>query len=253
MRKIIGRGLMNGKRRIIPIAVVAAGSLVLGACQLAVNTAGYSAGSGPGGSGLVGETLTNTATTIGPDSTFQYSGAGTNVTVTANGMYDNNEREAFWFDNSPVEQDEESCATWQSGSGISQQGAVLHLTRTSDGGVRAITVMKNIYAGALWEYNFDTWDSGNVANPFTELAGVNLSQDPGVGTNTYPIHLCARTVGDQLEFVAWGSGSEPAYGTPNMGGSVTIPSDFQNPGIAGWYIGHLSPGSSAAFSDLSTS
>jgi hypothetical protein len=121
-------------RRLLPAVVVLAGAATLTACQLPINTSGYSPNGGPQ---LEGETLTNYGVVPG---TYEYSGAGNAVSIAAPANIDNDEREAFWYDGTPMAQDEESCAQWSSAPGITQQGAMLHMTRTIDGGLRGISV-----------------------------------------------------------------------------------------------------------------
>jgi hypothetical protein len=116
--------------------------------------------------------------------------------------------------------------------------------------------VENVAYFGYWEFNFDTWDSDNTSVPYTQIGRVDLSSVVLVG-NSYvprPWSLCARTVGDQLQFVLWtGTNPRPPYGTPGAGGAVTIPSDYQEPGIAGWYLGHVQSGLSAGFDNLTSS
>ena len=236
-------------RQFVPVGLVMVGALVFSACQLPINTSGYSPNGGPN---LAGETLTN----YSPDpGTCVYSGAGTQVSVFAPSTVDGNEREAFWCDGSAVAQDEESCAQWTTAPGNTQQGAMLHITRTSDGGVLGISVMENVYDYGYWTFNFDTWDSDDISAPYTEIGSADLSTVVLVGNDyvPHPWWLCARTIGDQLQFVVWtGDNPRPAYGTPGAGGEVTIPAAYQGPGMAGWYIGHIPPGDGAGFNSLAT-
>jgi hypothetical protein len=236
-------------RRLLPVVVVLAGAATLTACQLPINTSGYSPNGGPQ---LEGGTLTNYGAVPG---TYQYSGAGNAVSIAAPANIDNDEREAFWYDGTPMAQDEESCAQWSSAPGITQQGAMLHMTRTIDGGLRGISVMQNVYGLYQWTFNVDTWDSDSQ-QPFTLVGQSNLASVVMNGNDyvAHPWWMCARTVGDQLQFVVWtGNNPRPAYGTPGAGGEFTIPSDYQQPGMAGWYIGHIPAGSSAQFNNLTTS
>jgi hypothetical protein len=236
-------------RRVLPAAVVLAGAATLTACQLPINTSGFAPNGGPE---LEGETLTNYGAVPG---TYQYSGAGNAVSIAAPANIDNDEREAFWYDGTPMAQDEESCAQWSSAPGLTQQGAMLHMTRTVAGGLRGISVMQNVWGWSQWYFNVLAWDTDS-SQPFTLLGRSDLSSVVMSG-NDYaarPWWMCARTVGDQLQFVVWtGNNPRPAYGTPGAGGEFTIPSDYQQPGMAGWYIGHIPAGSSAQFNNLTTS
>jgi hypothetical protein len=65
--------------------------------------------------------------------------------------------------------------------------------------------------------------------------------------------MCARVVGDTVSFIVWPlRDPEPAWNDPKYGGSVTLPAGWSQPGIPGWYVGHLEPGDSVGFTDMST-
>jgi hypothetical protein len=65
--------------------------------------------------------------------------------------------------------------------------------------------------------------------------------------------MCARTLNGQVQYVVWtGHNAKPAYGTPGVSGSFAIPADYDVPGKAGWWIGHVPPGDTAKFSGLRT-
>ena len=241
-------------RKLVAVALVAAGALGLGACQLNANVSGFTQGSGPGGSDLAGHTITNGATTIDE---YALSGSENSVTAYANPNVDGGEREAIWFTNTPVAQDEEACATWNDSPGITQDGVMLHVTQDSGGIIHGLAVADNIWGGGgKWIINVYgvTGDPDNaiigIQNGFTfpSVLGTSLFTMP-----PYPWHMCARTVGDQVQFVVWtGTNPEPAYGDPNASGEVTIPSDYQQPGIAGWWLGHIPAGSTHTISNLTT-
>lgn len=229
----------------------------ISACQLPANVAQYVQGSGPGGSDLTGHTITNGATTI---TEYELSGSGTTVSAYADPTVDSNEREAFWYTGSPVAQDEESCSTWDTSPGLTQQGEMLHMTQDANGVVHGIAVVDNIWMGGKWIINIYgvTGDgSGDVAPDVADIQEGFTPSGLGDSLDTMPPlpwHMCARTVGTTVEFVVWtGSNPEPAYGTPGAGGQADIPVGYQDPGIAGWWVGHLPPASTATMSDLSTS
>ena len=137
---------MNIRRGLLVLVIVVVGALGFATCQLPIDASGYIQGSGPGGSDLVGASITNEYPS-GPAETYTYSGSGTSVSATSPPGEDGNERDAFWFSNSPVAQNEESCSTWDSAPGTTQQGEMLHMAQASGGAVHGIAVMDNIYNG----------------------------------------------------------------------------------------------------------
>ena len=69
----------------------------------------------------------------------------------------------------------------------------------------------------------------------------------------YPLHLCARTVTrpDTVQFVVWSAGQRrPPWGSSSQGGQATIPPGAPTSGRGGWFAGHLRPGTSMTFSEL---
>lgn len=164
-----------------------------------------------------------------------------------------NLRMAFWRRADPASLDQQSCATWaeRDPSSIQQQGAALRIRR--DGGrTRAITITQNIWAGARWVFNVHVMDSappggGGATFTFVDSAEVSLPPDDT------PLALCARVIGDQVDFLVWPAGAaRPAWGTPGAGGSATLPAGWAEPGIPGLYIGHLVSGERVGFADLQT-
>ena len=67
----------------------------------------------------------------------------------------------------------------------------------------------------------------------------------------FPWTLCARVVADTVSFIVWpATQPSPSWDNPYFGGSVTLPSGWNYPGVAGWYIGHLGAGDEATFDGL---
>jgi hypothetical protein len=161
-----------------------------------------------------------------------------------------NLRMVFWPAGAPDETDGRSCATWtaQSGDGrFSQQGAALRV-RVDEGTVtKAVTVSKNVMYEFVWILNVHGWDAGRR----TGLGQVDLG--PALKGRPYPWNICVRTTGTSLTVRAWaGEGPAPAWDDPAHTGSVTLPAEWVYPGTTGWYLGHLPPGGSAEFADLTT-
>jgi hypothetical protein len=235
---------MTRRPRFAATLFVIIGSLGLAACQMNVSAGGYRQGSGPGGSNLVTAPITHPISS--QNWKFLYSGSGTSVSVTHPSQEGPNERDAFWFSNAPVAQDEESCSTWDSSSGTTQRGEMLHMTRSAKGTVRGIAVVDNIWQGGKWLFmNYAI--AGNSKNAVGDIyEGFDLSFVLGGKTRAFtplPWHECARTLGGHLQFVVWtGKSPRPAYGTPGASGSIAIPSAYDKPGMAGWYVGHITDG-----------
>jgi hypothetical protein len=147
--------------------------------------------------------------------------------------------------------DASACAT-VSHSGLPVQEGIALRVVTADGRTTAITVTKNIWAGAPWFYNVHVWDTGRTV-PLQQLASFDMSAAigwPGPFASTGP-RLCARAVGDRVEFKVWRTGTaEPAWGDPRSSREVVVDDAWVHPGVAGWYIGHLPPGGWATAVDL---
>lgn len=186
-----------------------------------------------------------------------YALAASGADVTASAPQSNvgaNSRVAFAPAGGRPMLDEQSCATWSSETTArDQQGATLRLSSV-DGVTRAISVTKNVWAGAPWIFNVHLWDT-SAAEVGTQIAAFDLSsafrQDPLVVP--LPWTLCARVVAGTVSFVVWPASGPPArWDDPDHGGSVTLPSGWDHPGLAGWYIGHLEPGDRASFDFIAT-
>jgi hypothetical protein len=191
------------------------------------------------------------------DEKYDITLSGSTMVVT--GAHDNphgTNRMGFWRKSDPTLANVESCATWTAeGDPFHQEGATLRL-RTFGDGVRAITVTKNVYGSEFWKFNVHVWDTNNAEAPFTMIGNpFDLSATLGGGTSGQPLvpfpwRLCARAQGSQVDFVVWpASQPRPDYGTPDRGGSVTVPDGWLEPGFNGWYAGHLQPASTISFSD----
>jgi hypothetical protein len=176
------------------------------------------------------------------------------MTVVA-GHAGGNEREFIVPSDAAAVRDQQSCAEWTTEPTVAQQGAVLRLHRVA-GGVQAITVTKNIFFDAFWIFDVHVWDT--TTRPRLTLVGsFDLSAELRVpGTNlAYPLpwFFCAAVRGSTLAFKVWRDGQpEPAWGNTDNGAVMTLPSRHTEPGIAGWYIGHLS-GGAATLTHLATS
>jgi len=165
-----------------------------------------------------------------------------------------NNREFFWGPSSPSRPDLTVCATFVDGEGFDQQGVVLRLNLLTDRRVSGITVTRNVWLSAFDVFNFHVWNTlSDPSRPFTQF-GSTIVQTLPIAPAVYPLHLCARTEtsADIVQFVAWTAGQTmPAWGSTSQGGQATIPPAAPAAGRGGWFAGHLRPGTSMTYSDLS--
>ena len=179
------------------------------------------------------------------------------VVVTAPRTGAGNNREFFWSAGSPVGPDLTVCATFADGAGFDQQGVVLRLDRLAGGRVSGITVTRNVWASAFDVFNFHVWNTlADPSEPFTQFGSTIIRALP-VAPAVYPLHLCARTVaalgtaGATVQFVEWTDGQRrPAWGSATQGGQATLPGAAPASGRGGWFAGHLRPGTSMTYRDL---
>ncbi|MBK5288774.1 MAG: hypothetical protein JJE46_09930 [Acidimicrobiia bacterium] len=76
-----------------------------------------------------------------------------------------NTRVVFTHPADPATTDSQTCGTWSSDAGsFDQEGAALRV-HTVDGGVKAITVTKNVVFGAKWIFNLHVWDTSRLPVP----------------------------------------------------------------------------------------
>lgn len=155
----------------------------------------------------------------------------------------------------PMAADQQVCATWSDQVGIhTQQGLALRVRHdiTNGGRWRAVTVMKNIMWGANWQFNVLTWDTqGRYGYRVHGSVGLPQVFWPNQVLAPLPWRVCAKAEGDIVTVKAWRlNETEPAWGDSSHGGTVRLPAGWAFDGKAGWYAGHLSPGGSAAFTDL---
>lgn len=157
----------------------------------------------------------------------------------------------------PLSVDQQACATWSAQVGLNtQQGIALRVRHDIAGGDRwrAVTVMKNILWGANWQFNVLTWDTRGGYG-YRKHGSVGLPQVfwPNHVLAPLPWRVCARVENDLVTVKAWRIGEpEPAWGDATHGGTVRLPAGWAYAGKSGWYVGHLKPGGSAEFADLTT-
>ncbi len=186
---------------------------------------------------------------VTPDGTaYTYSYSDGTVTVTAPSTSGGNDREFFWASNGITESNTTACATFSGGQDFDQPGIAL---RIADDGNEAVTVTENIFSSGgspRNQFNFDTWNTADDP-AFTEFGTASVSGLPS-SPATWPLNMCAQITGNLVQFVVWTSGTQPAWGNPQWGGQAILPSNAPFSGQTGFYVGHLTPGTSLEYSDL---
>jgi hypothetical protein len=206
---------------------------------------------------VVDDRLASSRLTVEGHDFFVLSQAGARVTATAaRSNTGENTRVAFWRARHVPSADQQTCATWVGPLGDREQRGAALRVRTANGRTRAITVTHNVFFNARWGFNIHVMDSG-AAEPFHKIGGFELTEvfrPGGPGTfdvPPFPWRLCARVVGRVVSFIVWPTNQpQPAWDDPRYGGSVLLPAGWDQPGEAGWYIGHLRAGEHATFQDL---
>jgi hypothetical protein len=176
----------------------------------------------------------------------------TTATATANETNTGgNTRAAYWPAGQEPSTDKQVCARWDSESGpINQQGAAFRLNRPADGFTRVLTVTKNVWAYANYIFNIHYWDEqgAHIISQFNMATALSDAEGQLIAL---PWDFCARISGSAVEFIVWIDGQpQPAWGDALHGGSSVVPSGWETPGEAGWYVGHLQPGDSTSYSHM---
>lgn len=231
----------TGARR-VKVALVGAACAALAACNL-IDPLDPSLGAGfitTDGYDDYGITLADPADPAGPT-----------VSAAPTTNEGGNTRVVFWPAEGPTIADQQSCVAWEEPDPHSQQGIALR-TQSEAGDTRAITVTKNIWYYASWVFNVHVMDSAN-SEEFVQILGTNLEdvlvRDDGT-LAPLPWHLCARVVGDQVSFKVWPADEpEPEWMDGVHGAGVLLPDGWHEPGVPGWYVGHLNPGVSTTYFD----
>jgi len=186
---------------------------------------------------------------VTPDGTaYTYSYSNGTVTVTAPSTSGGNDRELLWASTGITESNTTACATFSGGQDLDQPGIAM---RIADDGNQAVTVTENIFSSGgspRNQFNFDTWNTADDP-AFTEFGTATVS---GLTSSpaTWPLNMCAQITGNLVQFVVWTSGTQPAWGNPTWGGQAALPSSAPFSGQTGYYVGHLTPGTSLEYSNL---
>ena len=178
--------------------------------------------------------------------TYSAPSPGT-VVVSASSLTSGNNREFFYSTTGSTSTDSSACET-VSGSSPTQPGLAFRITDKNNV-ITAVTITENVFGSAAYgDFNVHLWDTSqspafNLVNHVT-IPAIPFSPQPE------PLNLCAEITGDLLQFVAWTSGTQPAWGDPTRGGSVTLPSNAPTSGHTGFFAGHIPSGTSATYSNL---
>ena len=142
------------------------------------------------------------------------------------------------------------CVTFASGQGGDQQGIALRINRTSSE-TTGLTVTRNVIFGQYNVFNFHTWNTSiSKTAPETQFAQFRLDFLP-VGPAAYPLDMCPRTIGNDMEFVVWLPGqSQPRWGSTSQGGETEIPNTAPQRGSSGWYVGHVVSGTTTTMTNM---
>lgn len=196
---------------------------------------------------------------------YDYRTTPTEIVVAATGdATARNIREVFWLDGSPFGVDQEACITWDvlAHDGVAfptQSGLALRIAPAGTD-LRAVTVNQAVWGNRHWLLSVNTWDttrSGSVHEPLEPidawpLVGVPAAEPGGhdsvVGP---PWHVCARTDGLELTVKLWTQRDpEPGWDDADHVFTRTLPDGWDHAGYSGGYVGHVVPGESAVFADL---
>ena len=195
---------------------------------------------------LVVAGLWKPVSTGGAPYSYSASSSGT-VSVSASSTTNGNERELFYSTADSTYADSSACET-VSGTTPAQPGIAFRITDENNV-TTAVTVTENVFGSSAYnDFNVHTWNTSQ--SPVYNLVGqVRINAMPS-SPQPEPLNVCAEITGDVVQFVAWTSGPQPAWGDPTWGASVTLPSNAPTSGYTGFYAGHIPAGTSTIFSNL---
>lgn len=163
-----------------------------------------------------------------------------------------NTRTLIWHTGRAASVDQSACTTFTNDAWPTQEGVALRVSTDGHPG-RAITVMKNIYGSATTRFNVQLIDMslptehGRITPPVPGAEFAAVLAGP-----TQPWRLCARVIGDRLDYKVWlAASSEPAWDDPTASRTMTLPQSWVYPGRPGVYLGHLTAGAGATLTAIS--
>ena len=203
-----------------------------------------------------------------PDGTDRYSvaadGAGSLVVSAPATNEGGNLRALAWQPDRPATVDQQACVTWPSVIDLSKTGldGLAGNTRFWQPGIalriatngtvtKAISIAQNVWAGAMWIFWVQMWDTGNddkmqaTTVKFDALRSAgHLCSRRARRFAAPPWHVCARVVGARLDFKLWtGRSPEPTYADPKHAFHARLPADWVYAGFPGATQATSSPAS----------
>jgi hypothetical protein len=178
--------------------------------------------------------------------TYSAPSSGT-VVVSASSLTDGNGREFFYSTTGTTYANSSACET-VSGTSPAQPGIAFRITDKNNV-TTAVTVTENVFGSSAYnDFNIHTWDTSE--SPAFSLVGQVRINAILSSPQPEPLNLCAEITGDVVQFVVWTSGTQPPWGDPTWGGSVTLPSNVPTSGYTGFFAGHIPARTSATYSNL---
>jgi hypothetical protein len=168
-----------------------------------------------------------------------------------------NRREILVAPGEQRSRDQTVCATWTGDSrDLDQQGLAVRLRTGPGDRLRTLTLTKNTYGYFVWVFNLLSWDSRRAGDPWRELGQFDMGDVLTVGRTVrpFPWRVCLRARGRQLGFKVWlpRQEAEPSWTDPVHTRWTRVSHRLDRPGVPGWYAGHLEPGDSVAYTDMTT-
>lgn len=174
---------------------------------------------------------------------------------------DPNIRFVWWDAAEKRTMDEQACTSFEAADkhykpALLQEGIALRVKQTKNE-LYALTVTKNVYAGATYIFNVTTWTvPAKGTATYTRIDDADMAPalvtDGALGPE--PWDLCARVIGSTLQFVVWLSTQpKPSWTDPIHSASFTLPVGWEYAGLAGWYAGHIHEGGSITYAAQSES
>ena len=241
----IRRSCPSTRRLLVAFAVV--GAAVLGACTPSPTTEAPE--------GWVRATITSDPADVLALSSAAADAVRVDAPATNAGS---NSRALFWRADAPVSRDHSVCATVSHSGWLNQEGVALRVAASPHGGVRGITVNKNVWAAEHSVYKVMLWDTsdgddhGLGIRSSAQHSSVDMRDAVrrSVAADT-PRRLCARVSGATLEWKLWPTDvAEPSWDDPVHTARVTLPGSWVYDGSPGLYIGHTPPDGWAEFSAI---
>ena len=178
--------------------------------------------------------------------TYSAPSSGT-VVVSASALTGGNHREFFFSPIGNTYANSSACETVR-GDSPTQPGIAFRITER-DNETTAVTVSENVFGTTGYnDFNVHIWNTSQ-SPAFSLIGQVKLPAVPS-SPQPDPLHLCAEINADVVQFVAWTAGTQPAWGDPTSGGSVSLPSNAPTDGYTGFFAGHIPAGTSATYSSL---